>query len=342
MSGVKVVWGGMDLVVKYNSDFTSFKRKLSIPLFELTAPTKGSAHLSNLVFQSDSSMSPNKIRTGSTNLTVDEIKVKWDDKIDLGFKLGDMLHTLTGISSTEFLNGIDAIDPNSFAFSNVSYVANSHDLNNLFGADADVHFDSLITHGRTYGPLDLSLSVDHISSPEFSKLMDKIEDVTTSPASTSKNDNQAKMREELIKTLKQYFGPILVNKPIIRLNKFNLKTPDGLVQISGNATTESFVLSDMNDQKKFMQKLAVDINLSVPKPVLSYLFVLQMRYLLSAGNAQMDQQSSDALTKVVNILLDNQVNIWMKKGYITNESGVLATHLSIKSGKLFLNNKASE
>ncbi len=340
VSGVKVVWGGMDLVVKYDSDFVNFKKKLTVPLFELTAPTKGSALLKNLVFQSDSSISANKIKVGDTSLNVEQVKVEWKDQIELGIKIGDLLHTLTGISSTEFLNGIDAINPNNFTFDKVSYVSASHDKDNFFGADARISLNKVTTNGKEYGPLDLELSFDHVSSPDFALVMDKLEEISTQ--SDLDDDNNEKMREELIKTLKQHFGPILVKQPIIQLKRFSLKTPEGLVLISGNATTDGFVLDDMNDQKKFMQKLALDINVSVPKSILSYIFVLQMRYLLSAGNAEMDQQSSQALTKVVNILLDNQINIWLKKGYIVNTDGVLSTHMVIKSGKLYFNDKLSE
>ena len=188
--------------------------------------------------------------------------------------------------------------------------------------------------------MDLDIAVDHIAAAEFSQLIDRVTQI--SMTNTNGSQNQNKMQDELVKVLKQYGGPILVEKPIIKLEKFNLITPDGAIEISGVATTDGFTLKDMNDQSKFMQKMNLDIHLSVPKPILSYLFVLQMRYLLSAGNAQMDKQSSEALTKVVNILLDNQISIWVKKGYLTNSNGVLITHMYVKNGKLYLNDKLSE
>ena len=341
VSGVKVTWGGLDVQIKYNEDFNKFKTVLSLPLFELIAPTKGSALIKNLVYKSDSNTSVNSIKVGDTKLTLDEVKVEWKDKIALGFKVGDMLHLFTGISSVEFLNGIDAIDPNSFDITTITYASNSQDENNFFGASAVAQFESLVTNGKPYGPMDLSLSVSHVDSKGFSQLIDQLAQISTEPDETDAK-NQEKAKAELIKVLKANFTPILVAQPMIKLNRFSLNTPDGLIQISGSATTNNFTPADMNDQKKFMQKLALDVNLSLPKPILSYLFVLQMRYMLSAGNAQMDKQSSDALTKVVNILLDNQVSIWMKKGYIIQKNGVLSTHMYLKGGKLFLNDKASE
>jgi uncharacterized protein YdgA (DUF945 family) len=338
VSGVKVTWGGMDMLLKYNDAFNKFNTQLSVPLFELIAPTKGSALIKSLVYHSDSSNSINNIKVGDTQLTLDEARVEWTDKIAIGFKVGDLLHLFTGISSIEFLNGIDAIDPNSFKFTKISYMSDSHDKNNFFNASADVKFESLVTNGKLYGPMDLSLGISHLDSKAFSQLIDKIADISATPEPTDPK-GQAMAKAQFIKVLKQNFGPILVQQPILQLKRFNLSTPDGLIDISGNATTNNFTLADMSDQKKFMQHLVLDVNISVPKPILSYLFVLQMQYLLSAGNAQMDKQSSEALTKVVNILLDNQISIWSKKGYITQSDSLLVTHIAVKDGKVLLNDK---
>ena len=341
VSGVNVTWGGMGMLVRYNEDYTKLDTKLSIPSFELVAPNHGSVIIKNLAYKSNSSRSPNDIKVGDTKLTIDEALVKWDDKIAIGFKIGDLLHLFTGMSSVQFLNGIDAINPNSFTLTGISYSSFSNDEDGFFNANSQVKFESLATNGKSYGPMDLELGISHLNSKAFNDLMNKIAVATTTPEST---DDKTKdlAKAAFIKTLKDGFGPILVDKPIIELKTFNLKTPDGLIDVSGNATTNNFALTDMNDESKFMEHLVMDAKISIPRPIISYLFVLQMQYLLSAGNAQIDQQSSDALTKVVNILLDNQISIWGKKGFIIEKDGLLSTHIVMKDGKVLLNDKQSE
>lgn len=342
VSGVKVIWGGMDAIIKYDASFSKFKTELLLPGFELLAPTKGVAVMRNLIYSSNSSDSINQIKIGGVSLHIDLVKVEWKERLKIDFKIGDILHMLTGISSAEFLNGIDAIDPDNFLFSNISYKSNSSDKNNFFSADAVINVESLVTNNKTYGPINLDLSVAHIASIPFSHLMNKLSEVVVMDKNSQSLSEKAKNREILIKNLKQYFAPILVDKPLIKLNNFSMMTPDGAVKISGYASTNNFVLSDVNDQKQFIQKLVADIRLSVPKSILNYMFVLQMQYLLSAGNAQMDKQSSEALTKVVNILLDNQINIWVQKGYITNNNGVLGTHMYVESGTVYFNDKITD
>lgn len=334
VSGVKVIWGGLIANLKYNKDFNKFNNHVVIPDLQLIAPTKGEMLLHSVLYNSDSRYSVNKIKVGTTKLSVDLAKIEWKDKITLNFKLGDVLKMVTGINSADFLNGIDAINPSSFTFNKISYLAQSQDENGFFSANAAIGFNSLITNGSTYGPLDLDLSISHVNSPAFGKLADQIEKFSAD--AVSKADDSAS-REEFIKLLKTDFAPILVEKPVLSLSKFELKTPNGLIKISGDATTNQFVLGDINDQEKFMNKLRVNLDFSLPKPVVSYLFVLQMKYLLSAGNAELDRQSSDALTKVVNILLDNQINTWTKKGYLKVHNGMLESHLVLRDGKLIIN-----
>jgi hypothetical protein len=110
-----------------------------------------------------------------------------------------------------------------------------------------------------------------------------------------------------------------------------------MISMAGSATTHNFESADMNDQSKFMQKLSLKMDFSLPKPILAYFFVLQMKYFLTSGNAQMDKQSSDALVKVVNILLDNQLSVWLKKGYLKESGNELSSKIAMESGVVTLN-----
>lgn len=344
VSGVKVVWGGLDASLSYNRNFTKFNNELFVPHLQLIAPTKGEIALEGLSYITNSTYSPNKIKIGDTNVKVNLAKVMWKDKIALNFKLGDVLRMITGVNSAEFLNGVDALNPSDFVFKHIEYASTSNEENNFFKASAKVGFDSLITNGVSYGPMNLNIALDHILAPQFSRLVDSIESfsansgiaVTSGTNSATTNPDNLK-REQFIKLLKANFAPILVESPVLTLSDFKLKTPSGLIKISGNVTTNNFVLSDMNNQDKFMSKVLLDLDFSVPKVVISYLFILQMKYLLTAGNAELDQQSAEALTKVVNILLDNQINTWTKKGYLKYNNGLLESHLSLHGSKLMVN-----
>jgi uncharacterized protein YdgA (DUF945 family) len=342
VSGVKVVWNGLNLNIKYNPEFNIFENQLIVPNLQLSAPTKVDITMTNLIYTSHTKYSVNNIKVGQSNLSVDTLKINVKDKVALGFRFGDILSSLTGINGVEFLNGIDAVNPTNFALNKLSYVSSSQDENDYFGAKATAKFATLVTNSKTYGPMELDLSVNHILAAPFSKMVDKVAIISASVPVASGSTNTSKVQDSLISAIKEYAGPILVNKPEINLNKFMLNGPNGVIYVAGHATTNNFVLKDMNSQADFMQKMLLDVQFSIPKHVLSYMFMLQMKYLLSAGNAEMDQQSSEAFGSVVNILLDNQINTWSKKGYIKNNKGILESHLSYREGKLFLNGVPSK
>lgn len=331
LSGVKVIWGGLNLLVHYNQDFNQFNNTLSMPRFILTAPTKGKVELDSLHYISGSKYSVNQIKVGTTGLNVNKITVSSNDKANLSINLGDLLNTLAGISATQFLNGLDVIDPTNFSLSGIGYTSTSNDSNGYFNASTSVVFESLITESKAYGPLNLDLSVSHVLSAEFSKMIDEL---TRLAAESNITDDEG--HKLLVAVLKKYFAPILVDSPIIEINNFRLKVPSGLIQMNGNFTTSGFTLVDINNDQNFLNKIEANVKFSVPKDVLSYLLMVQMRYLLSAGNAEMDKQSTDALKKVVSILLDSQLISWRNKGYISETSKGISSNLTYEHGKLLM------
>lgn len=337
VSGVKITWGGLNFFMQYNNTFNSFSNQLSIPNFELNAPTKGTILLHDVKLSMNSHNSENMISVGRTSIVVNLFKVEWKDKIALNFSPGDMLHMFTGINATEFLNKMDVINPNQFTFNNVTYSSQSSDENGFFSAYAKAGFTSLGTNDKNYGPMVFDLALKHIQSKSFSQMIDKLKALSNDEKSSSDD-----VKTQMLEAVKTSFIPILVNSPVIELNQFNLNTPDGRINLQGFATTNNFKTDDINDPIKFKQKLVVDLNMSVPKSVLAYIFILQMKYLLTSGNASMDDQSTKALTKVVNILLDNQVSGWTHQGYLIDNKGVLSTHLAMKNGVLTLNGKISK
>lgn len=336
LSGVKVKWDGLKLNISFNSDFNEFSSVLNAPSFAMDAPTKGKFSFENLAYKSDTTRSVNNIKVGDAEFSLGSLDVGLESGIagDVDFKLGSLINTVVGINSAEFLNDLDVIDSRDIRLSNVRYASQSKEENNYFSAHVLAGFDTLISGKNTYGPLDFDFELDHVRADKFSAVADLLaHEASLSP------EEQTAHKPQMIADLKQNMTPVLIESPIARINKLTLKVPSGMINIDGVLTTHGFESSDMNDQNKFISKISAKVNLSVPKPVLSYLLLLQMKYFLSAGNARMDEQSSKALSNLVDILLDNQLKNWLSKGYITQESTNLTTKIDFESGDFMLNNK---
>lgn len=337
VSGVKVNWNGLNATTNYNSKFNEFNTRINIPLFQLSAPSKGHLELKNFSYDNYAKTSKNQIKVGNTKLFLDNFSIKWLDSINVDFKLGDVINIFTGISSVDFLNNIDTINPSGFSLNKISYTSVSNDDDNYFSASSAAHFESLISESKIYGPMDMEMAIDHVLSPQFSIFMDKI-----NYATIGSNSSKEELRYTLESIAKSNLGLIFASKPKITLKNFNLKLPSGIMHMSGYATTNNFEPNDIKAQDKFLKKLELEFNFSVPKEVLSYLFLLQMKYLLSAGKASIDEQSTIAMRKVVDILLDNQLRSLAKKGYIKKNNSNIESKLFFKDGKLFINSIESK
>lgn len=332
LSGVKVSWGGLKLNISFNDKFNKFTANLSAPYFNLSAPTKGDFSFNNLTYHSETSRSENDIKVGDADFALSDLKINLAESNNVDFKLGQIVSSVTGINSVDFLNDIDVIDPTKLQLTNAYYKSHSEDVNNYFSASILAGFESLNSVNNGYGPLNLDFDIKHVRADKFSA----IADLLSHEASLTESERQVD-KPVMIANLKSNMTPILEESPVAQINKLTLKVPSGLISIDGFITAHDFESSDMNDQAKFMSKISANVNLSVPKPVLSYLLLLQMKYFLSAGNAQMDQQSSEALSQLVNILLDNQLKVWLKKGYMKQESSILSTTIDFESGVVYLN-----
>lgn len=333
LSGVKVNWGGLKLVIGFNEAFDKFNSKLSAKHFDFSAPTKGSLIIDNIAYSSNSTRSVNDIKVGDAAFSVDNLNI---DLIESNqhLKLGNIVNSVTGINSVDFLNDIDVIDPLKMQLTKVKYLSHSGEVNNYFSANIVASFESLVSMNNTYGPLDFDFDLKHIRADKFSL----VADLLAAQTKLSESEYNANY-ETMIGKLKTEMTPILIESPIAQINKLTLKVPSGMININGVLTTHGFESADMLEQNQFTQKIYANVNLSVPKPVLGYLLLLQMKYFLSAGNAQMDEQSSQALSKLVSILLDNQLQSWLKKGYIKEEAeSVFSSNIRFESGAVYLNN----
>lgn len=332
LSGVKINWGGANLVIKFNKNFDKFNKYFTMPSLIFYAPTKGNIELSDIKFSSDSLSSVNDIKVGDTSFSLGKLSVKLaESDVSKRFNLGDVISTSIGVNAVDFLNDIEIINPADFTLSNVNYHSTSNDVGGYFNSDVIAGFDKLTSESAIYGPLDFNFSIKHVRSDKFSIVADLLESMATIEKPTQEQ------KEHFSQQLKLEMTPILIESPIASINKLTLKLPSGLMSINGLVTTHGFESQDMEDQSKFLNKVYVTANLSVPKPVLSYLLFLQMKYFLSAGNAQLDEESSKSLSELVNILLDNQLKVWLHKGYMTEESGLVSTKFKLDRGDIYLN-----
>lgn len=326
LSGVKVNWLGMKGKVAYNANLTAFDSKFALPGFSFSAPTKGEFSFDNLVYKSSGEYSVNNIKVGSTEINLESVAVNLTESDNQSMKLGAIINKFTGLSAADFVDSIDVIDPTKFTISNLAYKSSSSDEDGFYSSSIVGSIEAVQSKGKTYGPMNLDLAFSHIASPALNKVFDLLANM---------NQMESMNQDERIELLKNTVAPVLIQSPKIVLNDFSITTPSGKIEINGNATTKNFVESDVLDTSAFLSKISADINVSVPRSTLAYIILIQMQYMLGGG--QMDVDSTKALTKIVDILLNNKVNAWVKEGYLKQDGEIVSTSIKLESGETYLN-----
>lgn len=329
LSGVVVKSEGLNAEINYNSDFTSFINNIYSKGFALKAPTHGEFEFKNLIYRSHSYQGENKIILGDSQFSIGDINLTMLSESALHFNLNDLLYLVTGINSTEFLKNIDSVDVNNFNIKGIAYYSNSKESYGYFSATSIAKFESLVTNNNNnYGPFNLNISIEHIPAVAFANLATEVAKLNSSSMLDISN---------YIESLEPYMVPIFAGLPTLDLKSFHLLTPKGAININGTISLHNFESSDMQSIEAFEQKVNLDLRFTLPKELLTYLFILDMRYFLSTNNANMDVETSESLTKVINIILNNQLKIWDKKGYITRNDDEISSQLKINQGQVLFN-----
>ena len=329
LSKVNLSWGGLLFNIKYDRNFNDFIKKLSIPYIKFNIPNKFNLNLESLNYISNMLLSSNNISVGNNKLNLDNLYLHTESGILSDINLSNILTSLTGIRVNDFIEDFNLSNSYNLNISQLDYKTNSTDVNNYFSSHALIKIESILFNGYLFGPLNIDFEISHINAKGFSNLINLFNNT---------NDHNQN-HEQFIELLKNKFVPILIESPIIKLNNFNLVTNKGNVDIKGMITTKNFESIDITSQNLFFKKIYFQTSFSIPKEIFNYLLIMQIKYFLNFSNTEVDDQSYQALSEVINILLDNQIKKWEKNKYIKENNGIISSSIILDENSLTVSDK---
>lgn len=330
LSKVNLNWGGLSFNIQYDKNFNNFIKDLNIPRIKFNVPTKFNINLKSLNYNSNMMLSPNNISIGNNKLKLTNLSLHTESGILSNVSFTNILTSLTGIKINEFIQDFNLSNSYDLTISKLNYVTNSDDNNNYFSSHATINLESISFNSYLFGPLNIDFETSHIDAKAFSELINLLNDKIL-------NNNQD--HEQFIELLKNKFTPILIKSPVIKLNNFNLVTNKGNIYIKAIITTKGFESIDITSQDLFLKKIYFATNFSIPKEIFNYLLIMQMKYFLNFGNAEVDDQSYQALSEVITILLDNQIKKWKKNKYIKEDNGIISSSIIVDGNNLTVTDK---
>jgi uncharacterized protein YdgA (DUF945 family) len=331
LSKVNLHWGGVHINVNYNNDFNNFNKVITLPYIKFNIPTKLNINLNQFNYDSNIILSNHNIYVGNTNFTLDNLFLQVESSALPSIKITNILNSLIGIKVNDFLEDFNLSNNYKFNLLNLKYQTSSYDKNNYFASYAKINIESIMFNNYFFGLLNIDFETSHINSIAFSKLLNFFADYP--------DDNNYETKNRFVESLKYYFTPVLIDTPVIKLNKLTVLTNKGLISIDGMVTTKSFESIDISSQDLFFSKIYFTTHFSIPKDVFSYLMMMQMKYFLSFGNTDIDKQSYQALSEVINILLSNQIKVWKKRRYIKENNGVVSSSIIFDQNNLLVTDK---
>jgi uncharacterized protein YdgA (DUF945 family) len=330
LSKVNLNWGGLLFNIEYDKNFNNFIKNLALPYIKFNIPTKFNIDLKSLNYNSNRILSENKISIGNNKLKLNNLSLHTESGILSNINLTNILTSLTGIKINDFIQEFNLSNTYDLTITNLNYITNSSDLNNYFSSHAIINIESIIFNKYFLGPLNIDFETSHINAKSFNDLITLFD---------NKKLNNIENHENFIESLKNKFIPILIESPVIKLNNFNLVTNKGNIYINGFITTKGFESIDITSQDLFFKKIYFTTNFSIPKDVFNYLLMMQIKYFLNFGNAEVDDQSYQSLSEVISILLDNQIKKWKKNKYIKESNGIISSYIILDQNHLIVTDK---
>ncbi len=314
VSGIKVVSQGISLTIRYDSTLTQFYYKLNIPFLLLNIPTILNSELNNLLYTSQVKHLDSIIADTKTSLSFSKFNLqiqKIDDNVRS--KIEAICSYFSGISYLKTIENIAFDSFSNFGIDNLSYKFFMHGEDKFVNSSVVVTAGNLSSNSKNYKNLKFDINIDHIFADSFYKLLD---------------ENQNSITPDLLLTIAN-------NNPSIKINEISLDSEDGHTNINGIINIQK---SNITEVDAIFDNIHAEINMKLPKAFLSYLFLLHMKYFLISQNTELDKTSEKTFNKILSLLFNTQIKIWIKKSFINNDNGILSTKLVLDDGELYLNN----
>jgi uncharacterized protein YdgA (DUF945 family) len=333
LSGVKVKWQGFNLTVDYRHGFKEYQAEADSPGFSLEAASKGTVHFDGVRYLSDVRPGATGIRLGSSDLSVNNVTLNWNDSIPYSIKLNDLVYLLTRIHVGEFINPSGELKPSNVTLKGLHYRIVTSEQDQFINTRGRLDFSSFGFNNLMYGPLRLDVSAEHLDGASLAKLDQAIANIPVEGV------DPAALRKQYISTIKQYGIPLLENDPKLLINDFYLGMPNGAATVKGVLALHGLKSSDLKDPLLVLKRVEAKAQLSLPRQTLEDLVVTQARNLFTVDQSAEDQPNLKEIDDLAKNLLDSQLNQWSEQGYIHQDRNQLSTSVDYHDGELRISQK---
>ncbi|WP_231895195.1 YdgA family protein [Vogesella sp. LIG4] len=331
LAGVKMNWQGFNLKVDYRSGYREYNVESTTPGFVLQAGPKGRFAFDGIKYQSEIRPGATGVKLGTSALSVDDIKLNWNEAIPYSIKLNELIYLVSRVRVGEFINPSGEFRPSRVELSKLAYQIVTSEQDEYVNTRGKLDFDRFAYNDSVYGPLKLDVSANHLHGPTLVKL-----DAALSKLPFEGKDPSL-LRKRYIDTIMQQGLPLLKNDPKLLLNTFYLRMPNGEVKANGSLALAGLQDADMKDPISFLKRFNAQASIELPEQTLQNLVVAQARNLFTVDASAEEQPNMAEVESLAKSLLAAQLGEWEQQHLIKRNGGQLATSLHFASGELRVN-----
>lgn len=332
LSGIKLDWKGMTSEIQYEAGFARYQTHFTFPALTAKLADKGEISFKGLSLKTDTYPSPNHIALGSSETTLEQFSVQWNNNLDYNFRLNELVNMVTDLQIGAFINPNGNIPPSKIAIEQLSYTTKTEENQGLINSNGVFRFQTLNYGDDRYGPLHIDAAANHIDSAALYALKQKWERIAMEKHDTSKT------QDLLLSAVREEGAGIFTNNPEFKLNRFDFQTPQGHIKAHGELQFNGLVHTDLNNFSEMVKKLKAKLNIDVSEQLLEHLAVSQARSLFSIDDPN-NQEETEEINETIRLMFQNSLFALTEDGYITQKNGNINTEIQIENNQLQLNGK---
>ncbi|MFC3625644.1 YdgA family protein [Vogesella amnigena] len=334
LAGVRMTWQGFALKVDYQQGFHEYQVESTTPGFMLQAGPKGRFAFNGIKYLSDVRPGATGVKLGTSELTVDNIKLNWNEAIPYSIKLNELIYLVSRVRVGEFINPSGEFRPSQVELNKLGYQIVTSEQDEYVNTRGKFNFDRFAYNDSIYGPLKLDVSASHLHGPTLVKLDQALSKLPF------EGKDPAELRKRYIDTIMQQGLPLLKNDPKLQLNTFYLRLPSGEVKANGSLALNGLQDADLKDPIAFLKRFTAQASIELPEQTLQNLVIAQARNLFTVDASAEDQPDMAEVDSLAQSLLLAQLSEWEHQQLIKRQGGQLSTSLRFTAGELRVNKQA--
>ncbi len=334
LSGIKIVWQGLNSQIDYKGNFDAYKILAESPDLKITLADKGEVSYGKLKYTSWTEQSDSNLSVGNSQFNLGSFKIQWNESLDYNIRLNELINMITDLQIGAFINPTGSLEANSVMLSGVEFTTSMEEKDKFINAKGALKFAELKMGKEQYGPLDLSITAEHLDAPSLFALRSKITEIG------SKGLSNEELQDQIVEAARNEGLPLFTNNPKFKINQFNLTLPEGDFKASGYLAFNQLTKDDLENFSQMIAKTEAEFDISSPQRIIEILAENQASKLFSIDPEMENAPTVDEIKETARMMVNATIQGMANEGFVNIKNGQVNSVLKLKDNQFFMNNKS--